>query len=71
MYNVAMVKTGIFACTATYSLSDGSDPVVLRGTFKVTVIGFEIHPVDQNVKVGPKIEMSCVAVGDQQASIAW
>ena len=69
--SVALTDAGTYTCTATYSLSDGSDPVVLTGTIGVTVRGFETHPVAQSVDVGSKIEMSCVVVGDQQASISW
>ena len=69
--SIALANAGTYTCTATYSLSDGSDPVVLTGTIGVTVRGFETHPVAQSVDVGSKIEMSCVVVGDQQASISW
>ena len=68
---MALTDAGTYTCTATYSLSDGSSPVVLTGTIGVTVRGFETHPTAMNVDVGAEIVVSCVAVGDQQAAISW
>ncbi|XP_063684395.1 basement membrane-specific heparan sulfate proteoglycan core protein-like [Bolinopsis microptera] len=68
---VTLSDIGTYSCIATYTHSDGSNPVVLSGTVVVTVRGFETHPADQTADQGSDVVMSCVVVGDQRASISW
>ena len=69
--SVALTDAGTYTCTATYSLSDGTDPQVLTQTTEVVVRGFETHPTEQNIDLGSELVISCVVVGDSQASITW
>ena len=69
--SLALSDAGAYTCTATYSHSDGSNAVSLVGTIDVTVRGFETDPADANVNQGSQVVISCVVVGDQQATITW
>ena len=69
--SLALADAGIYTCTATYSHSDGSNAVILTGTIDVTVIGFETDPTGVAVNQGSEVVISCVVVGDQQATITW
>jgi hypothetical protein len=69
--SIALADAGTYTCTATYSLGDGSGSIVLTGTVQVTVRGFETHPAAQNIDLGAELKISCVVVGDQQATITW
>ena len=69
--NIALTDAGTYTCTATYSLSDGSSPVVLTGNIDVTVRGFESHPADVIADLGSDVTANCIVVGDQLATISW
>ena len=69
--SLALSDAGTYTCIATYSLSDGSDPVILSETIDVALREFETHPADKNVTQRSQVEISCIVVGDKKANITW
>ena len=69
--SVALTDAGTYTCTGTYALSDGTSQHVLTQNTEVVVRGFKTNPADQNIDLGAQLVISCVVIGDQQASVTW